>query len=50
MRQRRIDDHNRERVAQPLTQRDGKRQAGKSGPADDNIDPWRPVFIHPRSL
>ena len=33
----RIDNRHRERIAQPLTQRDRERQAGKAGSADHDV-------------
>jgi hypothetical protein len=47
MSQSRIGDHHRERIAQPLPQRYGERQAGKAGPGDDNFGSlFGGPFIH----
>ena len=45
---RRIGDRHLERIAEPLAQRDGQRQAGKTAAADQDIDALRPglVFGH----
>jgi hypothetical protein len=46
MRQRRVGNGHHEWIAQPLSQCNCERQAGKTGPADDNLDMMTLALTH----
>ena len=48
--ERRIGDRDLERIAEPLTQRDAKRQPGEAAAADQDIDPFVLLRSHVHAI